>query len=96
MYPHGELNTLHGAKDALRQRIALRRLRLAADVTGATRPLRWLDRAHARWRSLDPLVRLGAVPLGLWLTRTVTRRGGLAGRLLRWGTTLSGLVRAFI
>lgn len=96
MYPHGELSTLHVAKAALRQRIAHRRQRLAADITRITRPLGWLDRAQAHWRSLGPLVRLGAVPLGLWLTRTVIKQGGFAGRLLRWGTTLSGLVRAFI
>lgn len=96
MYPHGELSALHGAKAALRQRIAQRRLRLATDATHALRPLRWLDRARAHWRALDPWVRRGTVPIALWLTRRLTRRGGFAGRLLRWGTTLSGVVRAFI
>lgn len=96
MYPQGELNTLHAAKASLQRRIAVRRHQLAADADLAMQPLRWLDRAHAQWRSLAPLVRLAAVPLGLWLTRAVAKRRRFAGRLLRWGSTLFGLVRAFI
>lgn len=96
MYPHGELTTLHAAKAALRRRIAARRHQLTADAGIATRPLRWLDRAHAHWRSLAPVVRLGAVPLGLWLAHAAAKRRNVTGRLLRWGSTLFGLVRAFI
>lgn len=96
MYPQGELITLHVAKAALQRRIAARRHQLAVDADLVARPLRWLDRAHAQWRSLAPLVRLSAVPLGLWLTRAVAKRRRIVGRLLRWGSTLFGLVRAFI
>lgn len=95
MYPQRELTALREAKARLRRRIATHRAECSAHTGRVLRPLRWFDRLSAQWRRLAPLTRLAAVPLGLWLTRSMARRGHLLGRLMRWGPALFSLARGF-
>jgi hypothetical protein len=93
VYPAGELSELARSKLALRQRIAARRAGCVDHAARVTRPLQWLNRAHARWRRLSPVARLALVPLGLLLARGAARPGRRLAALLRTRPTFVGLVR---
>lgn len=93
MYPHGELTRLLDRKAELRRRIAVSRLACMIDAAEVTRPLAWLDQVAATWRGMRPLVRLAAVPLGLWLLRSFRRRFRVVSTVLRWGPLVLGALR---
>ncbi len=95
MYPRGELNRLLARKAALRQCIAIRRLECRINALVATQPLRWLDRTMLLYRRLQPLLQLAAVPLGLWLMRSLRSRVRGLGPLLRWGPPVLNALRSF-
>jgi hypothetical protein len=94
MYPVEELKLLAAEKAALRQRILVRRMQCAGAAARVARPLEWLDRALAQWRSLSPLATFAAVPLGLLLRRRPGRRIRMLGAMLRWGPIVLGAVRS--
>ena len=74
MYPRGELELLAARKALLQTRIAIRRWEIAAAATEVTRPIAALDRGLAAWHRISPFVKLLGVPLGLILTRIISRK----------------------
>jgi hypothetical protein len=94
MYPHGELTSLAADKSALRRRIRARRSECAAAAARLAQPIAWIDRAHAGWRRLSPLVKLAAVPIGLLVGRLRIRHLRTAGAVLRWSPLVLGAVRS--
>ena len=90
MYPDRELRRLALHKAAVRRRIARHRAECAAAAVRVTRPLAWLERLLTLWRKLAPFA---AVPLGLLVTRSVTRRSKILGTLTRWGPLALGAAR---
>jgi hypothetical protein len=95
MYPQGELTELARAKAGLREVIARRRAECAEAAARATRPLVWIDTALSLWRSLAPLVKLVALPLGAVATRAAVSRPGMLRTILRWAPPVLGAVAAF-
>lgn len=93
MYPDGELTRLAAHKAALRQRITARRREIATGCTPVVRAAAWLDRAHALWRRLVPLIRATAVPLALLLARSTLARPHRLKTLLSGGVLLVNLWR---
>ena len=93
MYPQAELRILASRKAALRHRIHGRRIECAAAAATLSRPLEWIDRAHARWKKLSPVLKLAAVPLALLLRRKVAPRARILGSILRWGPLAYGAFR---
>ncbi len=94
MYPRKELTALERSKVKLLARIAARRQECAAAAGRAAEPIRVLDGAMASWRSLSPIVKMAAVPLGFLLKRASGRRARKLGILLRWGPIIYGAVRS--
>src|SRR5688572_30356422 len=74
MYPSGELNLLAARKALLQARIALRRYECAAAAAEVTRPIAAIDRGLATWHRISPFVKILGVPLGLLLTRIISRK----------------------
>jgi hypothetical protein len=74
MYPSGELSRLASRKALLHARIAVRRWECAAAVVEISRPIAALDRAAQTWHRISPFVKLLGVPLGLLITRIVSRK----------------------
>jgi hypothetical protein len=74
MYPSGELTRLGAQKIVLQSRIAVRRLECVVAVAEVARPIAAIDRGIETWRRFAPLLKLLGIPLGLLLTRIVTRR----------------------
>lgn len=93
MYPQPDLNRLAAHKAFLRRGIAQRRLQCAEAAVRVARPLEWLDRALAFWRRLSPLAAVAAVPLGLFVSRTLFPRLKILSSLARWGPLLLGAAR---
>jgi hypothetical protein len=93
MYPDGEMTRLAARKVALRRDIALHRAQCAAVAARVVQPLEWLDRALAFWRQLSPLAQIAAVPLGIFVQRTVFRRRKILRTLMRWGPLVFGAAR---
>ena len=85
MYPQPDLNRLAAHKAFLRRGIAQRRLKCAEAAVRVARPFEWLDRALAFWRRLSPLAAVAAVPLGLFVSRTLFPRLKILGAVARWG-----------
>ncbi|HZP59861.1 MAG TPA: hypothetical protein VFB27_06010 [Opitutaceae bacterium] len=84
MFPQQELTHLARHKQRLRARIAEERAACCAAVRSVTRPLRWIDRLHARWRGLSPLLRAAAMPAAVLLPwKLLPRKTPLRG-WLRW------------
>ena len=96
MYPAGELSELAHRKAELRARIAANRLRCAALVERAVRPLAWIDRIQRQWRRISPYAKFIAVPLALLLRRRLRSGGaGFFTRLARLAPTLFGVARVY-
>lgn len=95
MYPDAELDRLETHKAALRLRIAIRRLEISIAAAAAGRPVVWLDKVVAFWRRVSPLAKIAAIPAALLLQRTLHRRTGLLGTLLRWGPAIFSTGKAF-
>ncbi len=95
MYPQDELKRLALYKAELVQRIGLRRAACVAAAAHLAKPLSWLDRAQAFWRSFSSLTRLAALPLGLLVQRTLFPRVRVIGILLRWAPPLVALLRGW-
>ena len=74
MYPRGELDLLAARKALLQTRIAIRRWEVAAAATEITRPIAAIDRGLAVWHRISPFVKVLGIPLGLLLTRIVSRK----------------------
>lgn len=74
MYPSGELSRLAAQKVVLQSRIAVRRWECAAAVTEIARPIAVIDRGIETWHRFAPFLKLLGVPLGLLLTRIVSRK----------------------
>ena len=95
MYPQRELIRLAAYKAALRRDIALRRICCAAAASRLAQPVAWLDRILAILRQLSPVALLAAVPLGVFVQRTVFPRMKILGSLLRWGPLVVNAARGF-
>ena len=93
MYPHAELTSLAASKSALRRRIQSRRSECAASAARLARPISWVDRAHARWRRLYPLLTLASVPIGILMGCLRIRPLRTIGAVLRWSPLVLGVVR---
>jgi hypothetical protein len=74
MYPSGELNRLAARKALLQSRIAIRRWECAAAAAEIARPIAFIDRGVEMWHRISPFVKLLGVPLGLLITRIVSRK----------------------
>lgn len=74
MYPTAELDRLAARKTVLQARITVRRLECTLAVMELTRPLAAIDRAIATWHRISPFLKILGVPLGLLLTRIVSRK----------------------
>lgn len=88
MFPGEELDDLARRKALLQARIALGRFDCATAAEALVRPLALIDRGVLLWRRISPVVKLLAIPAGLFLGR---RLGGRASRRRggRLGTVLS-------
>lgn len=95
MYPQRELIRLVAYKAALRRDIAVRRIRCAAAASRLAKPVAWLDRMVAIVRQLWPVALFAAVPLGVFVQRTVFPRRKILGSLLRWGPVVLNAARGF-
>jgi len=95
MYPQGELTELARAKADLRELIARRRAGCVEAAACAARPLVWIDTALSLWRSLAPLVKLAALPLGAVAARAVASRPGVFRTILRWAPPVLSAISAF-
>ena len=95
MYPQRELIRLAAYKAALRRDIALRRTYCAAAASRLAQPVAWLDRMVAIVRQLSPVALFAAVPLGVFVQRTVFPRMRILGTLLRWGPLVVSAARGF-
>jgi hypothetical protein len=93
VYPQKELTLLAAHQAALRRRIAARRAQVAIDFGRVAQPLEWLDRMLALWRRVPPIAKIAAVPLGLFVQRTIFPRRKTLSSLLRWGPVVFGLMR---
>ena len=94
MYPQEELTSLAASKSGLRLRISIRRSECAAAAARLARPIAWIDRAHARWRRLSPLVKLASAPIGILMGRMRIRHLRTVGAVLRWSPLVLGAVRS--
>ena len=74
MYPNAELNRLAARKTVLQARITVRRLECTLAVMEIARPLSAIDRGIATWHRISPFLKILGVPLGLLLTRIVSRK----------------------
>ena len=74
MYPTAELNRLAARKTVLQARITVRRLECTLAAMELTRPLAAIDRGIATWHRISPFLKILGVPLGLLVTRIVSRR----------------------
>ncbi|HVS54354.1 MAG TPA: hypothetical protein VHD62_18505 [Opitutaceae bacterium] len=99
MYPAGELNHLAARKALLRLRIAEHRLQCAQAADELARPLGWIDRALARWRSISPLAKTVGLPVVMLAAKKLLGRfGGVAatvGKLPRLFRSLPAMLQAF-
>src|SRR5688500_14594643 len=74
MYPSGELSRLGAQKVVLQSRIAVRRLECVLAAAEVARPIAVIDRGVETWHRFAPFLKLLGVPLGLLLTRIVSRK----------------------
>lgn len=94
MYPTRELTELAARKRLLQARIGLGRLQSMATANELARPIAVIDRGVDFFRRIAPFAKLLAVPAGLLLGRTFTRRSPLSRGPLRGGKI--GTVLAFL
>ena len=93
MYPQQELNRLAARKLVLRRHITLHRMDCAEAAVHVVHPLEWLDRMMAFWRSLPPLAKVAAVPLGVLVQRVASPRFNILGSLVQWGPLAFATIR---
>ena len=84
MYPQGELSRLALRKARLRKSISRHRAECIEAVATVSRPLAWVDIAYNLWRTLAPLVKLGAWPLGGAAVRGLFPGQKILRFLIRW------------
>jgi hypothetical protein len=84
MHPQGELILLARRKTALRRSIVRQRAECVEAAAAASQPLVWLDTAHRIWRSIAPLAKLVAWPLGGAVVRSFFPGQKILRALLRW------------
>ena len=94
MYPGGILADLAQRENALRQRIALRRVENTAAAVRVLQPVAAVDSMVALWRCLPPAARLSALPLGVAALRILIPRAKTLRGLLRWAPVAIGTLRA--
>lgn len=91
MYPQPDLVLLAGRKRTLTTRIRERRIVCAAHFVEVLKPVAWVDGVREKWRSVSPLTKFVALPVGLFIARkTMPKLGGL----LSWAPTAFNLFRA--
>jgi hypothetical protein len=98
MYPSTELDTLALRKLLICSRIRVRRHQCAQAAARVAVPVAWIDRAWAQWKSISPLVKLAAVPLGFMMKKRFLPQAGkigFLGKLLRWAPLATGAWRMF-
>jgi hypothetical protein len=96
MYAERELKRLGDVKVIVRRRIARRRSETIEQVDRVIVPVRWADRAWSWWKSVSPMAKLAAAPVGTWLIGTLFKRRKAAGSLVRWGPTIWSAVQGFL
>jgi hypothetical protein len=94
MFPTQELTALARGKQAIRLRIARERLACSVAMETVVRPLRWLDRLHARWQTAPAVLKLAAVPVALLLKRKLFPKKMRLGALMRWVPRIWRVARA--
>jgi len=93
MYSERELIRLADHKNRLRHRIGRHRAQCIEATSRVARPMvRW-DRTLIVWRRFSPLAKLAAVPLGIVIARTLSRRLRILRSLVRWGPLVAGAAR---
>lgn len=95
MYPQTDLSYLARRKSDLRGRIHARRAACADELGRVLRPVAWAEELWAKWKAISPIVKFGAVPLGLLLkNRFFPKSRGVIGGLIRWGPMALNLFRS--
>ena len=95
MYAERELKRLSEVKSVVRRRIARRRSETVGQVDRVLVPARWVDRAWIWWKSVSPMAKLAAAPVGTWLLGTLFRRRKAVRPLARWAPLLWSAVQGF-
>lgn len=95
MYPARELSELALRKEALVQRIAVRREICAVSGRRAAHPLLWIDQAREKFQQWSPWLKIAAAPAALVVGRFMRHRLGWVGTLLRVAPGAIGLFKAF-
>ena len=95
MYPSRELNDLDLRKEALVQRIAVRRQICVVSGRRAAHPLLWIDQAREKFQQWAPWLKIAAAPAALVFGRFMRHRLGWVGSLLRVAPGVIGLFKAF-
>lgn len=96
MYAERELKRLGAVKSVVRRRIARRRYELSGQVDRVLVPARWVDRAWIWWKSISPMAKLAAAPVGTWLLGRLFKRRKAVRPLARWGPLLWTAVQGFM
>ena len=96
MYAERELKRLGDVKSVVRRRIARRRYELTSQVDRVLVPARWVDRAWIWWRSVSPMAKLAAAPVGTWLLGKLFQRRKTVRPLTRWAPILWSAVQGFM
>jgi hypothetical protein len=73
MYPRGQLAELAAKKTLLQARIAVRRWECAAAAAQIAKPIALIDRGLAAWRRISPIVKVLAIPAGVFLAQFFKR-----------------------
>lgn len=95
MYPQVDLEILAQRRERLRSRIRSRREACAVEVERVLRPVEWAENAYAKWKAISPVVKVGAIPLGLLLKkRLFPRSGGIIEGVTRWAPAVINLFRS--
>lgn len=95
MYPQIDLDYLAQRKASLRGRIHIRRSECAVALERVLRPVVWGEGLWVKWKAISPIVKFGAVPLGLLLkNKLFPKSGGVIGGLIRWGPMALNLFRS--
>lgn len=95
MYPAGELSDIEARKAQIRRRIALHRAQCVESAAVVAAPLEKLNRLHAQWQHIAPLVKLAAIPAGFLFTRKFKRTRSVFSTALQWLPTILKVVRGF-
>lgn len=95
MYPAGDLSQIEARKHRIRRRIARHRERCVDSAMVLTEPLEQLNRLHAQWRRIAPLVKALVIPAGFLFARKSKRNGSLLSTLVKWLPTAWQIFRDF-